>query len=297
MTYKLSRVTADQQGWQLAERVAAEVYQRRLVPAMTAMWARALVGRAGAASGERVLDVACGTGALTRTVLEARADASCVVGVDNNAAMLAVAREVPTPSGVQVAWLRASAQALPVRAAAFDVVFCEHGLPFIADRGAALVEMRRALRPGGRVAVCVFGPIEHNPGTNALADALDSVLGGGTARVKRIEHALADIAGLHSLISTAGFHDLSIGTETRLVHFPSVADYVQVQLTGTPLSRVIPAAEEPARDHLIDALIDNVTHELSRYIRDGALTFPQQVHAVLAYRYEPGVAASSAQSV
>src|SRR5215470_6682796 len=135
---------ARDQEWQI-EGSAAELYERYLVPAVTALWAADLVWRAAPQRGERVLDVACGTGVVAR--LAARTmGAGHVVGLDINAEMLAVARAQPAgPAPIE--WREASALQLPFPDRAFDLVLCQLGLQFFPDRARALQEMLRVLVP------------------------------------------------------------------------------------------------------------------------------------------------------
>src|SRR5262249_28586791 len=148
------------------------------------------VERVGAETGERVLDVACGTGAVARVAADLVGEGGRVVGVDVNRAMLRVARaRLP---GLE--WCEASVLALPFAGDGFDAVFCQLGLQFFPDRPAALSEMRRVLAPGGRFGASVYSSIERNPAADALACSLDRRFGEGASRAKRHEHSLADRA-------------------------------------------------------------------------------------------------------
>src|SRR5215217_6682792 len=102
---------AQHEPWQL-EGTAAELYERYLVPAITAFWAADLVRRAAPSAGERVLDIACGTGIVARLAAE-RMGAGHVVGLDLNAGMLGVARAASTGSNPPITWLEGSALDLP----------------------------------------------------------------------------------------------------------------------------------------------------------------------------------------
>src|SRR3712207_3141844 len=113
--------------WQQVSGNAAEVYERQLVPAMLAPWASTLIDLAEVQPGMHVLDVACGTGVVTRLAAERVGCAGRVVGLDVNAAMLSVARRLE-PVGASVEWLEASALEMPLPNASFDIVVCQHGL-------------------------------------------------------------------------------------------------------------------------------------------------------------------------
>jgi SAM-dependent methyltransferase len=267
--------------WQL-DGGAAELYQRRLVPAVTAGWAADLVERAGLRRGERVLDVACGTGAVARAAAGRTGRTGHVAGIDINAAMLAVARSLPAGPGARIGWCRGSALGLPFAAGSYDVVLCQLGLQFFPDRPAALAEMRRVLVTGGRLGLSVYGPIEHNPAAFALAGALDRHLGPDASVTKRAEHALADPALLRTLAAGAGFCRVQIVTGTRIIGFASAADYVRIQLTATPLASLLRHQAGDSIRQLAETLTADVAAALQARQADGGLAFPQQAHILLA---------------
>ncbi|TMJ80573.1 MAG: methyltransferase domain-containing protein [Alphaproteobacteria bacterium] len=187
--------------WQLRGS-AAELYQRYLVPAITTKWAEDIVYRAQLRTGEEVLDLACGTGVVTRLVAR-KLTPGHVTGLDLNAGMLAVARSVPT-EGAPINWMEGSALDLPFPPDRFDVVLCQLGLQFFPDQPRALREMRRVLRERGRAALSVYSPIERTPGANAFVRALDEVLCPEASRIKQGEHSFANPAQLEKLLRDAG---------------------------------------------------------------------------------------------
>ena len=142
---------------------APELYQRYLVPAVTALWAADLLARICLRSGERVLDVACGTGVVARGAAEQVGASGHVAAIDVNAAMLEVARRIDPPAGAPIAWQQASALDLPYDDGSFDVVLCQLGLQFFPGPGAALGQMRRVLVARGRLGLSVYSAIEQTP--------------------------------------------------------------------------------------------------------------------------------------
>jgi len=273
-----------QEQWQL-DGEAPVLYQRYLVPAITAIWAADLVDRANIQRGARVLDVASGTGVVARAAATRLGDGGAVTGLDINPGMLAVARSLPADAGAaSIEWQEGSVLALPFADAAFDVVLCQLGLQFFPDRPAALAEIRRVLVPGGRTGISVFGPIEHNPATHALADALDRHVGQGASLAKRNEHVLADTDELRMLLEEAGFRDVVIESVTKTVRFPSATAYVRIQLAATPLATLVERYDAADRERLIEAVAENVAGALVEYAGDAGLTFPQEVHTALASR-------------
>src|SRR5688572_13854369 len=106
---------------------APENYQRYFVPVIGAPFANDLVAEAALRAGERVLDVACGTGVVARLAAEKVGPGGTVAALDLNPAMLAVARSIPS-TGAAIRWYETSAESIPLPDAAFDVVFCQLGL-------------------------------------------------------------------------------------------------------------------------------------------------------------------------
>jgi ubiquinone/menaquinone biosynthesis C-methylase UbiE len=271
----------EREQWQL-DGSAPELYQRYLVTAMTAKWATDLVTRAALHPGDSVLDIACGTGVVARAAAERVGVTGRVAALDINPGMLATARSLPAPDGAAIEWTEGNALALPYDDEVFDVVFCQLGLQFLPDRGTALSEARRTLAPSGRLALNVFGPIEHNPATRALSEALDRHVGADASAIKRGEHSLADTDELRALVTAAGFENVEIDTATKMVHFPSVTEYVRIQLAATPLASIVDAYDADRRAHCVKALVDDVEAALAAYAGDEGLSFPQEVHIVFA---------------
>jgi ubiquinone/menaquinone biosynthesis C-methylase UbiE len=273
-------VNDGQREWQLAGS-AAELYQRNLVPVVTARWADDLIERVDPHAGERVLDVACGTGVVARKAAVRVGLTGRVAAVDVNAGMLAVARSLPPVPGATIAWHEASALELPFAADSFDVVLCQLGLQFFPEPRAALREQRRVLVVGGRLALSVFSPIERNPAAQALSNALDRHVATDASLAKRAEHALANPAELTALVADAGFRQIRIETVSKTTHVPSVADYVRVQLAATPLASIVDGLDTAARGAVLHALVEDVSAALEPYGDDSGLCFPQEVHVLL----------------
>jgi ubiquinone/menaquinone biosynthesis C-methylase UbiE len=138
-----------------------EIYEQHMVPAIFARWAPDIVEAAGIRAGQSVLDLACGAGAVTRLVATRVGPEGRVVGLDINPGMLAVARVAASAPNVE--WREGSALKMPLPDATFDAAVCQQGLQFFPDRSAALSEVRRVLKPGGRLALSCWRSIEHTP--------------------------------------------------------------------------------------------------------------------------------------
>src|SRR6516164_6330636 len=267
---------AQHEAWQVGGS-AAELYQRYLVPAVASLWAADLIDRAAPRPGERVLDIACGTGVVSRLAAK-RMGSGRVVGLDINAGMLAVARSLNSPS---IEWYEGSALAMPFPDASFDLCLCQFGLQFFPDRPAAMREMFRVLQLGGRVALSVFSAIERTPVTNALAHALDRRLRPGASSIKRSEHSLADPNELRQLAVGQGFRDVSVNTVTQTLRFASPREYVCMQMTATPMAGLVADMESGPLDVLMDAIAGDLHAALCRDGEEGVVS-PQEAHVLLA---------------
>jgi ubiquinone/menaquinone biosynthesis C-methylase UbiE len=275
-------VSSDPEKWQLGGR-APELYERYLVPAVTLPWAEDLLDRVCPSPGDRVLDIACGTGVVARVAAACVGDGGRVVGLDVNGGMLAVARATPPiPAGASIEWVEGSALALPFAAGEFTIVACQLGLQFFEDRLGALREMHRVLADSGRVGASVFTSIDRNPAAHALSEALDRHVGEGASLAKRGEHSLASAEELRALCTAAGFVDVRVETVTRNVCFASPEEWVRIQFDATPLASVLFERELLERDHVVALVSADVGASLAAFVRDDDFSFPQEVHVVLA---------------
>lgn len=145
---------------------AAQNYESNVVRYTTGPFASILLDHANPQPGERVVDIACGTGIVARLTAPRVGETGVVVGVDINPNMIDVGRSLPAPSGATIDWREGSALALPLADESYDLALCQAGLRFLPDRPAALCEMYQVLKPGGRVAISVWSSIEKNPVQN-----------------------------------------------------------------------------------------------------------------------------------
>jgi hypothetical protein len=147
--------------------------------------------------------------------------------------------------GAPIEWIEGNAQALPFAGATFDVVSCQLGLQFFADRAAALREMKRVLVPAGRAVVMVWREIDRSPAFALLAEALGRTISSDAEALMCAPFALGDARELASLLEAGGFCDCTIRAETGTVRFASAATFVRSEV-GSPLLAPIVAAA-PAR--------------------------------------------------
>ena len=226
---------------------APENYERYFVPAIGAPLALELVEAAGLAEGERVLDAACGTGIVARLAAERVGPTGTIAGLDINRGMLTVAR-LATPRARSVEWHEASAEATSLTGHCYDAVLCQMGLQFFPDKVAALREMRRLLKPGGRVVLNVPGPTPEV--FSILARALARHVGPEAAGFVHQVFSLYETRQVDDLLSAAGFREVAVRRDPRTLQLPPPAPFLWQYVHGTPLAAAVGQLEPQDRDDL-----------------------------------------------
>ena len=222
---------------------AAENYERYFVPSIGAPVANDLLDSAVLKPGERVLDVACGTGLIARLASERVGSGGSVAAVDINPDMLGVARSIL--AGTPIKWYEAGAEKLPFPDAGFDAALCQLGLQFFRERGTALGEIYRVLVPGGRIVVSVPGP-EPNLFA-AMEEKVGRYLGSEAAGFVRVVFSLHDAPEIRDLLRGAGFANVEISATVKRLQLPPPAEFLWQYVHSTPLAAAASAVEEGAR--------------------------------------------------
>ena len=251
---------------------SARAYESLMVPALFGQWASRVLDAARIRSGDRVLDVACGTGVLAREAAARVGPTGLVAGIDPGPGMLHVAKAVAP----EVTWHEALAESLPVPAASYDAVVSQFGLMFFRDRVAALREALRVLVPGGRLAFAVWDSVENTPAYAEEIALLERVAGSRAAAAVRAPFALGEPSALETLFREAGVADPEVTTHAGTARFPSVKAMVEADLRGwLPVLGVLLSEEE------IAVILEEAEIVLDRYVtRDGTIAFHTSAHIV-----------------
>jgi ubiquinone/menaquinone biosynthesis C-methylase UbiE len=258
------------------EGIAAS-YETFLVPLLS-KWTEQLFDSIKLKSGDRLLDVACGTGIVARLAAEYVGNTGQITGLDITPDMLKVARSLSETIQPAIKWREGNATELPFADATFDVVVCQQGLQFFPDPLVALKEMRRVLAPGGRVGLSVWRSTEFNPGYEILAKAIERHLTPEAAAMMRAPFAFGDTNKLRALLTQAGFGDVRIQFAIREARFPSPEDLLRREVVSW-LAGVIGELTDSVRD----ALIAETTEALQPNLDDDGLIFPMETQVVVAY--------------
>lgn len=252
----------------------ALAYEDLHVKALFRQWAGPVLDAAGVAAGDRVLDVACGTGIVARAAIERVGPHAGVTGLDIGPGMLAVAERIEP----RVTWVEGDAGDLPFDDDEFDAVISQFGVMFFPDRVAAIREMLRCAGPDGVVVVAVWEALERSEAYPISVDLLDRMAGTDAADALRAPFVLGDTDGLRELFGTAGASSVDIETQHGTARFPSVRAMVEADLRGwLPIMGV----------HLDEALIEQILHaadeELAEFVADdGTMVFDAPAHIVTA---------------
>lgn len=253
---------------------AANAYEALFVPALFGQWARKVADAAEIQHGQRVLDVASGTGILAREVALRTGSSGRVVGIDPNPGMIAVAKQLSRA----IEWREGSAESLPFPDQSFNAVVSQFGLMFFTDRRLALREMLRVLAPGGHLVVAVWDSLDNIPAFNSEVALLEQTAGRRAAEALRAPFVLGNRKDLAMLFSEAGVVSAEITTHHGAAQFPSIRTMVEADLRGwLPMMGVI------LTEDLIDHILQEAGQAISSYAAaNGGITFHLSVHIVTA---------------
>jgi SAM-dependent methyltransferase len=248
-----------------------EVYDRWLGPTVFQPFAADLAARVAARSPGRVLELAAGTGVLTRELVE-RVGGE-VTATDLNEAMVEFGRQ-QVPGAV---WRQADALDLPFDAGAFDAVACQFGVMFFPDRAAGFAEARRVLRPGGSLFVSVWDTVDRHDFAAALMAGIERAFPDDPPTfIVSIPHGYADPDAIAADLTAGGLACRSVETVTLEGRAAAAADVAAGFCTGTPLR-----AEIEARGGLpeVTAL---VAEEMERRLGSGEVSGRMTAHVIEA---------------
>jgi SAM-dependent methyltransferase len=243
----------------------AGTYDEVYVPRIFIPWARLLLERAHLRSGEAVLDIATGPGTVARIAAERVGARGRVVGADFSEAMIAIARAKPRTAGAAPIEYRVSPAApLNVDDQAFDVVTCQQGLQFFPDRPAAVKEMFRALKPGGRVVAAVWREIALQPNFAAVDAALRECLPADQVEPFGAPFRWPSAEALEAAFTHEGFIGVSIELVRHPVTYEGGVAQLFVALAASPIAATIAALDSEttarlrsaAARHLAALLVD-----------------------------------------
>jgi ubiquinone/menaquinone biosynthesis C-methylase UbiE len=259
----------------------AEIYDRHFVPQLMNPCADLLLHRVPPRSGERMLDIACGTGIVSRKAAPLVGPTGSIVGADISQAMLQVAESLPAPEGATISWQESNGIDLPYSDASFDLVLCQQGLQFMPDRQAAANEMRRVLVSGGRVGVAVWAGPEHQPFFGGMTEIINRHI---DAPVAGLPLSLGSCDELRSLLEAAGFKDVSIEQVSFTSRVPSADTFVRLGVMGA--ASVLPEfgkMDDEAKSALVEVVQADSAELLRAHLDGDGIAYSMAANIASAY--------------
>ena len=258
----------------------AKAYDAHLVPLLFEPYAGDLAERLGRMNPSRVLEVAAGTGVLTRAMASRLPPSVAIVATDLNAPMLDHAAAIGTARPVE--WQPADAQRLPFGDGGFDAVVCQFGVMFFPDRTRAFAEARRVLRPGGAFLFSTWTALPDNELAEAVQEALASVFPDEPPRfMERTPHGYGDAARIVADLAAAGFPARpridGLALRSRA---PSALEAAVAFCHGTPLRGEIEARGQTRLAEATEA----ARREIERRFGPGPIDAKMEALVVLAGR-------------
>lgn len=270
------KIMTSESGYQLKGN-RPSLYEKWWVPAIMGECAEDLVDAAFLQPGERVLDVACGTGVVARAAARRLGSTISVTGIDINETMIGTA-QVFSEAGVveNIQWIAGDAANLPFETSTFDVVLCQQGLQFMPERIAALSEVARVLRPGGRLIASVWK--SGSPFGNALRKALGDWFGQEAVSDWGESVSLGSRHDLRALAAMAGLEDCHVRYDVKVGRHRQPQAFIAGVIAASALS--VEFANLPVKDRakLVHSIIDG----LDNFTDDGGLAYPAECHTLTA---------------
>jgi SAM-dependent methyltransferase len=245
------------------------LYETYLVPLLFEPYATDLKQRVGSMNASRILEVAAGTGVVTRALAAVANEGASIVATDLNQAMLDQAAAVGTARPVQ--WLQADAMALPFPDNEFDAVVCQFGVMFFPDKSKAFSETRRVLKPGGVFIFNVWDRISENEFADTVTTALAEVFPEDPPRfLARTPHGYHHRPTIERDLATGGF---TRSSQTVTVAARSWAESPRVPALaycqGTPLRSEIEARDASRLGEATDVTTAAVAKRFGTHEVDG----------------------------
>jgi ubiquinone/menaquinone biosynthesis C-methylase UbiE len=263
---------------------AAEVYERFIVASIFRYWTPLFIDRLTPKPGERVLDVACGTGVVARAIVPLVKPNGKVVGLDMNPAMLEVACRQFSQFCNDIDWREGTAESLPFPDQSFNLITCQQGLQFFKSRTAAAREMRRVLRKNGRVGIEVWQGLDKHPFYHTFFEAVADVFHVPAAEAAS-PFSFGDPQTLANLLEDGGFQQVQVEVVSQEARFSEPGQFAELMVRGA--SAVIPAlrtADDSAQAEMFDTLKAKVAGLIQEHTINGALVVPLYANIATAYR-------------
>ncbi|CUI02203.1 class I SAM-dependent methyltransferase [Leisingera aquaemixtae] len=250
-------------------KAAAAAYEQQKVKAIFRPLAEATLSAIEISNKDVVLDVACGTGIVSRVLWERSSPEAAITGIDLNEGMIEMARGVTSNTPDAFSWHTGDVTGMPFNDGSFTSAICQQGFQFFPDEEAALKEIRRVLQPGGRFILTVWA--EPSRFFLALADAIGRHVSPEDATRSLAPFTYAGLDAIPELLCSCGFADVwsTDLTVERVIHEPKVS--IPLEITGNPVGPAVLGRGE----EVMASIVSEVLATCSDLLRGNDLISPQ----------------------
>lgn len=257
-----------------------EMYDRYLGTLLFEPYAADIAQRVAKRRPRKVLEIAAGTGTVSRQLLEALPKETSLTVTDLNAPMLEYARDKSTVGGRDVEWRQADAQQLPFPDESFDAVVCQFGVMFFPDKRRGLLEFNRVLENHGVLILSVWDSFDSNPVQSIAHSTIGTFFENDPPDFYKVPCGMGNKAEAVRLTEDAGFKDIVIETVSLTGSSSSARSAAQGLVKGNPVINTI--RERGTAD--VDEIVLALTHALEMRFGAGPLRVPLRAHVVTAIK-------------
>lgn len=254
-----------------------ENYERYLVPLIFEDYAADLAARVAVPAGGQVLELACGTGVVTRHLLaHLPADAHMTV-TDLQEAMIDQARSI-VGSSPRITYRQADAAALPFADDFYEAVICQFGVMFLPDKSAGYGEAARVLKPGGQFVFNVWDSLERNGHARAVHDTLAELFPDDPPRFLEGPYGYFDLYEIKNALLASGFGDIAISVQPRTSEAASSREVALAYIAGSPLATQLAGMAPPSESEVLES----VERAIAKEFGDAPSRAPMEAFQVTA---------------
>ncbi len=260
----------------------AETYESYMVPVLFAPWASRLIQSAKIRPNDRILDVGCGTGIVSRLIASNDNFHGTITGLDLSPHMLSVARAQSAQQRQKIEWHEGQVESMPFQNASFDLVVCQEALQFFADRKLALAEIHRVLKTDGHFAFSVWQGLDRHPFYVKLHNVIQKRFGMSGVE---IIFELGDLETVFPLLTNANFHDVEVEPFSMIARFPDPEGFldgeIDVDTACIPSMQHLDANE---RRRITADIRDEMSAALEEVTEKGHVVIPFHANIIRAKR-------------
>ena len=247
-------------------------YDKYLGPYLFEPYAKDLAERLTNRECKMMLELACGTGRVTKYLLERLSTTGMLLATDLNDDMLAIAKSVVSDDRVE--WQVLDAQELPFADNTFDHVICQYGVMFFPDKAKAFKEAHRVLATKGKYIFNVWGSLEDNPRAGLIQKVLNEVFKEDAPDfLERAPYGFYNSGLIKDMLLKAGFVNVSVETVRKEIEYGHADDPAKGYLTGTPINAFLQKKDEAVREHLFQQVREAEQREFGGSLKAQMLAY------------------------